>query len=76
MHLTQHAEERIRQRKLPRQSVLQSFEQGMVMLSWNGARIAAWGKIRAVAKGETIITAYWRRRRNGQRRKGKGRGKR
>ncbi len=75
MHLTEHAEERIRKRKLPRQQVLRAFDEGLVMLSWDGARIAMWGRIRAVAKGRVILTAYWRRRRKtGQRRKGKGRG--
>ena len=74
MHLTEHAEERIRRRRLPRQQVLQAFDQGLVMLSWDGARIAMWGRLRAVAKGRTILTAYWRRRRpGGKRRKGKGR---
>jgi len=74
MILTAHAEERIRRRGLPRQEVLQAFEQGTVMLSWDGARIAAWGKIRAVAKGRTVLTAYWRRRRPGGKRcKGKRR---
>ncbi len=67
MHLTEHAEKRIRNRKLPRQEVLQAFDQGMVMLSWDGARIAIWGGIRAVAKGQTILTAYWRHRHKGSR---------
>lgn len=76
MHLIEHAEERIRNRKLPRQQVLQAFDYGMVMLSWDGARIAIWGQIRAVAKGQTILTAYWRhRRKSGRHRKGKGRRK-
>ena len=73
MILTAHAEERIRQRKLPRQQVLQAFDEGAVMITWDGARVAAWGKLRAVAKGRTILTAYWRHRRpSGKRRKGKG----
>ena len=74
MILTAHAEERIRRRKLPRQQVLRAFDEGTVMITWDGARVAAWGKLRAVAKGHTILTAYWRwRRPRGKRCKGKGR---
>ena len=73
MQLTTHAEQRIRQRGIPRNQVLRAFDCGMVMLSWDGARIAMWGRIRAVAKGQTVLTAYWKHRRKGGRhRKGKG----